>query len=184
MQQAIVIGATPDGLPWVSDLMASLKGCRWPIEVHETWDFELSTIAWAGQRYDEFVFLPQTTEVLDQRLFELCFLTHRGRSVNLGTAQEMQFRMYLGKYRADALNQIAIPRVTSKREAVHWEVVWCKGYAWAEATRDRLVSVGGPLEHSDVFEQRHGRLNMVVENEFLRRLKGTWDVSMIKERVG
>jgi hypothetical protein len=43
-------------------------------------------VGW-GRRWDEFVFLPESTVVFDQALFERCFVDHGGYAVNLGTAQ-------------------------------------------------------------------------------------------------
>lgn len=173
LRQAVVVGATPDGDAWVDDLLASLGDCPWPVEVHRTREWELATIAWAARRWDEYVFLPQSTVVLAARLFERAFTEHAEWSVSLASAQKRSFRMYLGKYRSAAVVELGVPTVPDKAAAIHQETAWCGDYATLEAGRQRLVSIGGPLDHTDRLEHRHGRLNMVVENEYLRRWKGT-----------
>ncbi len=170
MLVAVVIGAATADSPWLADCLASLDGCRWPVVTHITADWELATIGWAAERYDEFVFLPESTVVLDQSVFDECFERWAGRSVNLGTAQGMVFRMYLGKYVSEVVREVGVPEVHGKEEAIRYEVEWCVRYAEAAP----YVSLGGPLEHTEVREERHGRVNMVVSNEYLRRYKGTW----------
>lgn len=174
LRQAIVVGAVDATSPWLADLRASLAGCRWPVDVHVTRDWELHSIGYGALRWDEFVFLPESTIVRDLDVFERCFVEHAGRSVNLGTAQGLRFRMYLGKYRAAAVGTLGVPWVGGKGEAIQQEVTWCTAYAEAEAAAGLLADVGGPMEHTDVREDRHGRVNMVVGNEYLVRYKGTW----------
>lgn len=174
MRVAVAIGATKLGSPWLADLLDSLRDCRWPIEVNVTANWELATIGWAAERFDEFIFLPESTVVTDPSFIDRCFTEHKGAGVNLGTAQGLKFRMYLGKYRAVAVNAIGVPVVHNKAEAIGREVDWCIKYANYERENGRLVSLGGPLEHTDVREFRHGRTNMVVANEYLVRYKGTW----------
>jgi hypothetical protein len=170
---AVVIGAVSEDSPWLPALLDSLDGCRWPVVVNYTRDWELATIAWAARKYDEFIFLPESTVVLDQAYIDRCFTAEAGHAVNLGTAQGMKFRMYLGKYVAENVQMVGVPPVASKMQAIEQEVHWCVRYAKFEERRG-LTSLGGPLEHTDVREWKHGRENMVVENEWLRKWKGTW----------
>ena len=177
-----MIGTTPDRSPWLADCLRSLEGCRWPVHWFYTYRYELATITWAARRFDEFVFMPHSTEVLDQRVFDLCFEEHRGKSVNLGTAQGLPFRMYLGKYLGDVVQAMGTPDVRTKAEAVHHEVYWCGFYGFHEHQCHRLAHVGGPMEHTNNFVRRHGRINMLCENEYLRRYKATWDPAMVRDR--
>lgn len=181
----IVIGRTPDetGAEWTKELLASLEDCQYPIQIHETWDFELATIAWAAERFPEFVFLPASTIVKNLSVFMLCFEVYKHKSVSLGQQGVPRFRMYLGKYLASSVKAMAPPPVTTKLEAIHQEDRWCEQYAINEDAHDRLVILGGPMNHTETFVDKHGRQNMVVENEFLRRFKGTWRLDMIQERV-
>ena len=190
MNVAVVIGRTPDdaGAAWTADLLASLDGCAWPVEVNQTWDFELATIAWAARHLDEFVFLPAATVVKDLAVFDLAFGDLAGKSVNLGGVQQgYRFRMYLGKYLASSVLELGIPTVTSKAMAVEQELRWGEDYAQQEEHAGRFAELGGSFQISDATSEgqveRHGRTNLVVENQYLRRYQGTWNTSMIRERV-
>ncbi len=183
MSVAIVIGSVSRDSPWLADCVHSLVGCHYPVHAHFTRQFELDTIGWAAKQFDEFVFLPESTVVLDQQVFDWCFEEFKGSSVNLGTAQGLRFRMYLGKYRAEPVNMMGVPEVRDKWDAVNFESSWCLAYASLEAAAGRLVDFGGPLEHTTNFVERHGRRNMVVENEYLRRFKGSYDHPSVEQAV-
>jgi len=182
MTSAIVVGTTGWDSPWLHELGLSLVGVEWPVVVHVTRDWELATIGWAAGHFQEFVFLPQSTVVLDPAVFDRCFRECAGSSVDLGTAQGKRFQMYLGKYRSEAVLAGGVPVVADKRAAVAYELTWCAEYAARESRQ--LVSVGSPLEHTEVFEDRHGRRNMVVENEYLRRYKSCWDGASLELAIG
>src|ERR1017187_2442192 len=112
MSQGIVIGTTADGQPWLDQLFASMR-TTYPIEI--VCDWELNAIKQC--LFDEFIFLPQSTEVLDNTLFDLCFKTYAGRSVSLSQYCN-HFGMYLGKYRSDLLRNMMFPEITGKGDAV------------------------------------------------------------------
>jgi hypothetical protein len=78
--------------------------------------------------------------------------------------------MYLGKYRSDLLRNMSFPDITHKGDAVRFEGNWMEAYV---AQEPDYVTLGN-LPHSEVFVERFGRLNMVVENQWLRRWKGSW----------
>ena len=176
MTVAVVIGATRGDSPWLADLLPTLDGCRWPVVVHLTRGFELATIGWAAEWFDEYVFLPESSRVLDLTVFDRCFGDHAGVSVSLGRAQGGEFRMYLGKYLAASVRALGVPSVGSKEEAVQYEGgAWCGRYREREEAARRFARVGGPMEHTNEFVERHGRVNMIVRNEHLERWKGSWD---------
>lgn len=168
---AIVIGATHPDSPWMTDLKASIPLAA-PAEVWAsiTPKFELSSIRWASERFEEFVFLPESTLVLDPTVFDRCFGEFAGMSVDLANQPDT---MYLAKFRSAAVHDV--PEVHDKLEAVRYEREWMGAYLAAEEAAGKLAHLGRPMLHSNVFEERHGRLNMVVENEYLRRYKGAWD---------
>jgi hypothetical protein len=164
--KGIVVGITADGDPWVDQLIATLD-TDYPVVTTCAW--ELAAITAAALTFDEFVFLPQSTEVLDNGLWEVLFEEQSGVSVSLSQFPG-PFGMYLGKYRREVLRQITLPEVTSKSEAIYWEIRWAVPYITVEPDYMALDD----LPHSEVFEERFGRTNMVCENRWLRRWKGSW----------
>lgn len=167
MKRGIVIGTTADGAPWRAQLMTSLirQQNRYPILEVQAWELQALQIG-AGV-FDRFVFLPQSTEVLDGRLFDL--ILEGTASVSLAQ-HPGPFGMYMGVYQSDVVRCLELPKIETKSEAIWWEDRWTQPY---------IDMAGGyvafdDLPHSQVFEERFGRLNMVVQNQWLRRWKGSW----------
>jgi hypothetical protein len=171
----IVIGAAPDGSGWLDDLLNSLR-TTYPVVVDRTWDFELHSIELGAKRFEEFVFLPYSTVILDNGLWPLVFEAYKGESVSL-CQYPGPFGMYLGKYLAPLVQQVGCPVVPDKLKAVNMELEW--GWGYAAATKDESGEMGyvalGDLPHSATFVPKHGRTNMMVQNRWLRRYKGSWD---------
>jgi hypothetical protein len=167
----IVIGACPDGSSWLDDLLASINtfGLE-PIVVDKTWDFELHSITLGAERFREFAFLPYSTLVLDNSLWEIVFDKYKGTSVSLSQSP-VPFGYYMGKYLSSVVKEVGCPRIRNKAEAIGNESQWTAKYVKATGPYMAL----GDLPHSEVFEEKNGRLNMVVENQWLRRYKSCWD---------
>lgn len=171
----IVICATPGERGWLLDLQRSIKTDDYPVLAYHTWDFELSAIEFGAEMFEEFVLLPQSTIVLDNSLWHTVFETFEGLSVSLSQTPN-PFGMYLGKYRSEIVKQVGVPEVRDKVEAVIQEEAWTKKYISA----DPEFIVLGDMPDTQVFEERYGRRNMIVESKYLRRYKGCWNGSTLK----
>jgi hypothetical protein len=141
---------------------------RWNTAVIKNdWNgFELGGIARGAEMFDEFIHLMDTCIVKDIKMFDQMFEAPGG--VHLCP----RFFSYLGKYRTDALKQIGIPRIETKQEAVAMEVSWNAQYLAADSQAKQFEPVL-PIE-TDVFEEKYGRKNMVCENDFIKKYKGTY----------
>jgi len=168
---AIVIGTSLGRSGWVTECLASLKNQNViPVDVISSQNFELSVIDEAASKYEEFIYVPDSTEFLDfESLVDNCFGTKL--SVSLSSFP-VPFGMYLGKYLAEHVKQIGVPRVANKLDAVRYEAEWTAEYA-ALAPYKEL----GTLPHTDVFVEKHGRVNMVTESQWIRRWKGCWNAA-------
>ncbi|MEM4134599.1 MAG: hypothetical protein QXV73_05320 [Candidatus Micrarchaeia archaeon] len=174
MKQAIVIGCQPKNKnTWLKDLLSSLKGCKYPIEINYTDNFELATIKWArdGKKWDEFFFLPETTIIKDLKLFDMIFEENKGKSVSICKYPSWG-GMYLVKYRQEILKNVFIPEVKSKKMAVYWEIVFNAYYAGLD--EGNCAVLFPDMVHSNNFVEKYGRLNMVMGNEYIERYKGDW----------
>lgn len=175
-KQAILILHHIGSKGWLEDCLDSIK-TDYPIIVSnhpgELWCMGAIKRFYETTDYDEVCILNDTMQVKDNSLWELIFETHRGKSVMLG----IEYTMFLGKLLTEHI--LPFPDVKSKRDDVLLgEDVWCKGYA-------RL-----PIEHIildplhdtyQVFEEKNGRNNMILENQWLKKYKGSWSLDMIKD---
>lgn len=192
MKRGVVIGtwfgsAEPLGL-----LLKSLTGCKYPVYVvvnnarladnlwleHLALHWNVITRDEIGYELgafrailddtdlDEFLFLQDTFEVMDQSFIDVIF--DRPESVALGPT----FFHYAGKWKRNVLEQMDIPVVTSKADSVHWEHTFSRMY-WEREP----VWVFDPHFHDGEhagFVEAFGRQNMLLENGFYRKRKGDW----------
>jgi hypothetical protein len=169
MKYGIVIGACPGDPGWLDDLFATIQ-TSYPVMVHHTWAFELASIAKGAEEFNEFVFLPHSTEVVDNALWDMVFKNFEGISVSLSQSP-VPFGYYLGKYLSKVVKEIGCPVIHNKAEAIGNESQWTAKYLEAAGAYVGL----GDLPHTDVFVEKHGRNNMVCESKWLRRYKSCWD---------
>lgn len=128
--------------------------------------FELGGILRGYENFDEFIHLMDTCRVDDKALFDKMF-EHDG-SVFFCRG----FYSYLGKYRSDILEKAGIPRVNTKADAIAQENQWNRHYLSFDQ-KAILFDPELPI-HTTKFEEKNGRRNMVLENGFLTKWKGTW----------
>lgn len=200
MKQAIVIGAYHGNAEALDKLMMSLTGCGWPVVVvvsggadappewiqyletqtyvRTGWSllvnaedaFELGAFArvMLDTDLDEWLFLQDTFEVIDQSIIDR-IMAYDG-PVALGPAM---FH-YAGKWRREIVEKMIIPTVRSKRESVHWEHAFSRQYLRLERKRLWVVDPHFHDGEHKGFVEAYGRKNMLLENDYYRKLKGDW----------
>jgi len=122
--------------------------------------------------WDEFIFLQDTFEIKNADIFRKLFEDYPNQSV----AYNPHFQMYFGKFRRIALNKISFPEVNNKVDAVRQEDIFTKAY--------RAIEPVAIFNHAFVdqnfygnYEERWGRKNLVLEDEYIIKRKGTWDAA-------
>jgi len=129
-------------------------------------------IVWAmrNKPAKEIFILHDSCIVKDNRLFDVLFNGYYEDSVALSKEPTMM-GMFLGKYRMEILEQLKPPYVENKIHEVELEESWNREYCAIE----QPILLGDPLVRTNVFEERHGRENQVLENKWIKKYKGTWD---------
>jgi len=84
----------------------------------------------------------------------------------------------MGIYDRKLLKKTGIPEVRTRAEAVYFEVRWVEDYILAAGEISVFFS---DLNDSDIFEEVFGRTNMVLENDYLKKYKGTWSRSQLDD---
>lgn len=168
--KGIVITTHKSTEMYFKDLMNSLKDCEYPITIVYNTDksnhYELTGIKTGMMLYDEFIYLHDTVIIKDQTLFDILFAQPGMISI------APRYLMYLGKYESARLKQMNLPQVNNKYEAVMME-------AWL---RDNFNEPCFDREFCDEysrFEEKYGKLNMVIENAYIKKWKRTWSMSQI-----
>jgi hypothetical protein len=165
----IVIGSSPDRQDWLADCSASIN--REHVAIIN-YGYELAKIRWVmdNTNADRFLLLQDSWIVKDDRFWDL--LEAEDGSVALN-ADPYFFGCYAGIYERWAIEKIEVPTISSKEEAIRNEIDWNKAYV-AVAGEPKVLfpeltdnNATGVLEH-------HGRKNLLLENKYLAKYKGTW----------
>ena len=82
---------------------------------------------------------------------------------------------YFNKYEIKILNMMELPEVRTKRQAVDNEFAFNSKYK--ELDKPLIIPL---VRDTDVFENAFGRKNMINENQYFKKYKGTWNLGMIK----
>jgi hypothetical protein len=170
LKETVVVATTPGREAWLTDCLASIQ--REVLVLRQAGTWELGKIKWLYEntQLDRFLFLHDSVVVKDQAFFDRMF-EHDG-SVSV-TNDPGIFGMYMGIYTREHLSRVELYSPVTQRDSIRAEIEWTHRYATAAGNvpvvfpdlRDQL-NVG--------FVEHHGRKNMVLENYYLRKFKGTW----------
>lgn len=163
------IGSSPDRQGWLADCSASL-GRSYIAVVN--YGFELNKIRWVmdNTKLDRFLFLQDSWQVKSPAFWDL--LDQFEGSVAL-TRDPYFFGCYAGVYERHIIERVGVPSVKDKAHSILLEIDWHRRY----------VEVGGEPKvlfpeltdaNATRIVERHGRQNLVLENEFVVKWKGTW----------
>jgi hypothetical protein len=145
------------------DAMLSLRGCKYPIAIAYNTDednqYENKGLKMGMDLFEDFVFLHDTVVIKDLSLFDRLF-EYKG-IVSISP----RFLSYLGKFNSEILKQKNIPEVKTKRDAYETEM-WLRRAFPTAPCFDRTF-----VDGNHRFEEIHGRMNMVLENNYLRKMK-------------
>jgi hypothetical protein len=165
----VVIGSAPDREHWLADCSASIK--REHIAVVNT-GYELGKISWVinNTNADRFLFLQDSWIVKDEGFWDLLD-EHQG-SVAINS-DPYYFGCYTGVYERWVIEEIGLPTTDNKDDAIRNEVDWHKAYVKVAGEPVVLFPDLTDKQASRTVE-RHGRVNLVLENNYIAKYKGTW----------
>lgn len=163
-----IIGTQPDRAEWAAQALAHVPGDALVVSVP---GFELGKLRWVFENtsLERFLFI-QDSVIVSSALYDL--LSDFEGSVAL-LSDPVPFGCYLGVYDREVLARVGFPNICSKREAVEAEIWWTQAYC-REAG---VVPVLFPDLRDSTARRRaqmFGRENLVLENEFMTKFKGTW----------
>jgi hypothetical protein len=165
----VVIGSSLGRENWLADCSASIK--RDHIAV-VSFGFELAKIGWVmdNTNADRFLFLQDSWLIKDEAFWDLLDATTGSVAI---TADPYFFGCYAGVYERSVIKQIGVPVVTDKRDAIDKEISWHKRYV--EVAGEPMVLFPDLTDANATRQvERHGRINLVLENDYIAKYKGTW----------
>jgi hypothetical protein len=165
----VVIGSSPDRQKWLADCSGSIK--REHIAVVNT-GYELGKIRWVIENTtaDRFLFLQDSWLIKDEGFWDLLEAHSGSVAIN---SDPYYFGCYAGVYERSVIEQIGVPVMADKREAILNEIDWHKAYV--EIAGEPTVLFPDLTDNNATGTvKRHGRINLVLENDYIAKYKGTW----------
>jgi hypothetical protein len=164
----IVIGSSPGREHWLKDCINSL---RLPCLTISDSKYELSKIAWCAKHLGKKFFFFQDSVVFKSTRW-ISELLEKDKSIAL-TSDPVPYGTYMGIYDPEILRRIEIPIPNSKQEAIDYELTWTETYI--KEAKDYEIAFP---DFSDAKAKKkvfkHGRENLVLENDYLIKYKGNW----------
>lgn len=170
MRVPVVVSTGAGRGGWVADCLNSIHRGDVTVALSRTGG-ELGAISmiYEHTRWRRWLLVQDSCVVKDQRFFDM--VDAAGGPLLIAPRP----CMYLAVYEREALDEIGIPDVPAgadRRIAVAHETAWM----------DRYVEYAGPAvlfpeftdDNATRVEDRHGRRNLVLENDYLIKYKGTW----------
>lgn len=156
--------------PFYDDFIRSVYGCKYPVvtvfNTDENNTYETAGLKVGMELFEDFVYLHDTVVIKDLKLFDLLF--EYPEMVSLSP----RFLMYLGKYNSRILRTFNIQDLKSKLESHDMEMRLCTMFPHAPCFDNSFID--GNHKMLEV----HGRMNMVLENDYLIKMKGHWHINM------
>lgn len=171
MTEIVVVASTPGREHWLNDCLNSI-GDREVLVLRQAGTWELGKIQWLYENttLDRFMFLHDTVVVKDQTFFDLAF-SHEG-SVSI-TNDPRMFGMFMGIYTRETLSKVELYSPVTQRDSIRAEIEWTGKYHQADPSTHLLFT--DFTDHTAKRkEERYGRINLVLENDYLIKYKGTW----------
>ncbi len=171
----VVVSTGVDRTDWLRDCLASLTPERVTIARPRTGG-ELGAIKMIHEstHWSRWLLIQDSCLVLDEGFWDLVG-SWAGPALLCPRPS-----MYMAIYERRVLEQMDIPDVAAGLDrgvSIHYETEWMDRYVWTAETLGMEVPVLMP-DFTDANAQRtefhNGRLNLVLENKFLRKYKGTW----------
>lgn len=136
--------------------------------MENTWELGAIQVMMDETDVDEFFLIQDTMEVIDLNLFWVAFGTLEGKSVSY----DETFSHYCGKFRRKILNEMKIPEVRSKVDAIKQEFEFGRAYAALDKTLV-IDSKFGDFNLANYEEEKWGRNNIVLVGKYILKYKGT-----------
>lgn len=169
-----VIGSSPDRAEWAAECSASIR--REHIVV-SNFGYELGKIRWVMENtnVDRFLFLQDSWVIKSDKFWGL--IDQFGGSIALNRDPYF-FGCYAGVYERWVVERVGIPWVENKQHSILLEIDWHRQYVDVAGEPTVLFPELTDKNAAGVVK-RHGRDNLLLENEFVQKWKGTWRFDQI-----
>lgn len=180
--QAIVIVHHRSNSVWLQDCLNSIQ-TDYPVLLtnHDGWCMEGIKKIWQTTNYNELFFMNESMIVKDNSIWDIVFHQYGGKSVCMSE----RYLMFFGKFRREIVNRLQFPEVHSKYEDVMLgEGQWCRQYYELGDHIEIQPLADGDTTNPDNFEDRYGRHNLVLENDYFKKWKASYNMETLLANGG
>lgn len=174
MAQAIAIIHKRGPSPWLDDLLESIH-THYPVLItnHDGWMIDGIRKTFETTPFEEIFFLNETMIVKDNSIWDMVFEEYEDRSVAVGD----KYLMSLGKYLRQYVRKTTFPVVNNKHDDVMLgEFGWNNEY---KSVDPNYIQIDPMTDTFLRYEEKHGRKNMILENQYFIKWKSHWQADMI-----
>lgn len=176
-KQAIVIIHHRANSVWLQDCLNSIQ-TDYPVILsnHEGWVMEGFKKMWQTTAYEELFFMNESMVCKDNTIWDIVFHEYGGKSVMMSE----RYLMFFGKFRRQMINQLVFPEVHNKLEdVILGEGQWCQQYWELNDHIEIQPLADGDTTNPDNFEEKYGRNNLVLENQYFKKYKATYNMETL-----
>lgn len=162
----VVVGTNPERGHWLKDCIRSIRATsrHRRVHIHKTGGYELTALRAGVTRFKKFLFLHDSVEVLNPAFWEIIDTTPPAWIFG---GPPMYMAVYDSAELVKALEDAPYGRDMTKVLSIYWEGELANRIQYPTLWPE-VIDANGRLE------EHHGRLNLVLENEFARKWKGNW----------
>lgn len=166
----LVIATFPGREHWLADLMEDVHEMD-PVVVH---GWEMDAIQWAVDNMgsERFLLLQDSWRILDLTAFLHRVNSQRG-SFTISDCPK-HYGCYAGVYEPDVIRRTDLPIINDKEDAITHETVWTSHYIAALGYEPPCLYPGLFHDSRGTVIEHHGRKNLMLGNDEIRKYKGTW----------
>lgn len=163
-----IVATFPGREHWRDDIVADLAGQDFTVV--DGW--ELDAIYYGTATRDErFCVLQDSWRIFDPVFFER--LDSTTGSVTIAD-RPRHYGCYAGVYEPAVVERTELPTIGDKEDAITHETVWTSHYVNALGYEPPCLYPDLFADHRGVVVEHHGRKNLMLGNNEIRKYKGTW----------
>jgi hypothetical protein len=151
--------------------MDCLNSLQKPCLILRDSNYELGKIKWCQENIKNPFFFFQDSVVFKETEW-INEALEKYSSVSLNSDPDL-YGTYMGIYDPKILRQIEVPIPKSKAEAIEFELSWTKKYV-EKAQGVKVLFPELKDANARRKELKHGRENLILENQYLIKYKGNW----------
>lgn len=146
------------------------------LSMHDGWVMEGVKKVWETTNYKELFFMNESMICKDNAIWEKVFHEYGGKSVMMSE----RYLMFFGKFRREMVNKLQFPDVRNKLDDVFLgEGQWCRQYYELGDHVEIDPLADGDYNDPSRFEEKNGRRNLVLENQYFKKWKASYDMKTL-----